>query len=354
MKFNIYQENGYIDIESIIKISKEYKCPFIYVWGGRGTGKTFNSLAYAIENDMKVIYVRRTQTQLDALKSERLNPIGKLNKEKGWFLKMDTLAKNVYGIFGDPVNPDPEDTTYMGAMIALSTYANVRGFDSPDCKMIIYDEFIKDPTERPFRGSELDALSNLYETINRNREIDDGMGIEDPVLMLCLANSNECANPIFLELGVVSKAVNMQKTGQIISILKDRRMILIHLEDSDISKKKENTALYQMRAGSDFATMALKNDFKDVNEFSGCSRPLKEYKPVLSIGEITIYKHKSNGYYYVSTHKQGAPRILENTQKGIRQFQAEYSWLWPMLIDGRLEVESFVAEAILTQYLFKK
>ena len=46
--------------------------------------------------------------------------------------------------------------------MALSTVSNLRGFDMSDCTLLIYDEFIPEPHERPLKN-EAAALFNAYE-----------------------------------------------------------------------------------------------------------------------------------------------------------------------------------------------
>ena len=81
----------------------------------------------------------------------------------------------------------------------------------------IFDEFIPERHERPIKN-EGAAFLNAYETMNRNREL---QGYK-PIQTLCLANANDLGNPIFMELGLVSRAMRMQQTGKTMSLLRDR------------------------------------------------------------------------------------------------------------------------------------
>ena len=52
---SIYLKNGYVDIERILN----YRIPFNFIIGGRGTGKTYGALKYAYENDIRFMLMRR-------------------------------------------------------------------------------------------------------------------------------------------------------------------------------------------------------------------------------------------------------------------------------------------------------
>ena len=55
MDKNIYLSSGYFNVEYALR----FPVPFIFVVGGRGTGKTYGALRYVLENDIKFIYMRR-------------------------------------------------------------------------------------------------------------------------------------------------------------------------------------------------------------------------------------------------------------------------------------------------------
>lgn len=67
---DLYLESGYLDMDRIISISNT----FCFIIGGRGTGKTYGALQYALDRHVKFIYMRRTQTQVDVIKSNDMNP----------------------------------------------------------------------------------------------------------------------------------------------------------------------------------------------------------------------------------------------------------------------------------------
>ena len=67
---SIYLKNGYVDIERILN----YRIPFNFIIGGRGTGKTYGALKYTYENDIRFMLMRRTQAQCDLINKPEFNP----------------------------------------------------------------------------------------------------------------------------------------------------------------------------------------------------------------------------------------------------------------------------------------
>jgi hypothetical protein len=201
---NIYQDSGYIDIRKILSLG----LPFIFLVGGRATGKTYGSLKVVIEDDIRFIYMRRTQTQADLINKPEFSPYKSLNTDLGWNIGTESISKYNAGFYRQ-VEEDGRMISQgspLGYTCALSTVSNIRGFDASDVELQIYDEFIPEKHERPIK-EEGKALLNSYETINRNRELNG----KKPVQLLCMANANDLANPVFMELGLVKKAYEMKK-----------------------------------------------------------------------------------------------------------------------------------------------
>lgn len=186
----LYLDSGYVNIKGIIDLG----LPFNFVVGGRGTGKTYTALETVKEEDIKFMFMRRTQAQAELINKPDFSPFKSLNVDKGWNVITKPLTKYNAGFYesceGEAVGAP------IGYTCALSTISNVRGFDAQDVKILVYDEFIPERHERPIKN-EGAALLNAYETINRNRELKG----HRPLQLLCLANSNDLSNPIFMELG---------------------------------------------------------------------------------------------------------------------------------------------------------
>lgn len=277
----IYDSDGWVNWDYIL----EQGSAFTMVVGARGVGKTYGLMKYCLQNHRKFIYLRRLKSQLEQCANNAGNPFKKINTD----LSLHITPK---GTQGNVIFSDGEDDIALG--VALSTVANVRGFDYSDFDLILFDEAIASDGERPI-NHEFSAFLNFYETVNRNRELTG----QKPVQAVLLGNANRLTNPYFSGWHFMRTALNMIRGGQMVWRSGDGTRLMIMLLDSEISARKKDTALYKNASG-DFITMALDNAFRtDGTQIR--SMPLREFNHVVSVGDIGIYKHKSERMYYVSS-----------------------------------------------------
>lgn len=341
---NLYLENGYVNIPEILKT----RLPFIFITGGRATGKTYTTLDTVYREKIMFMFMRRLQSQVDIINKPQFSPFKPHNRNNGW--KVTTAPISKYnGAFYNGVEEDDKIVPAgapIGYTCALSTVANLRGFDASDVDALIYDEFIPERHERPLKN-EGQALLNAYETINRNRELTG----RKPLQLIALANANDLANPIFLELGLVSKAEKMRREGKTVSIDESRGVGMFMLDDSPISRQKSGTALYKLTQNGDFSKMSLENDFVRNDSGRIISRKLSAYKPLVAVGEITIYQHRADHRFYVSSHFSGNPPRFGSGGVDRERFAKSFGWLWLENLCGTVEFESQLCEILLTKYL---
>lgn len=323
---NLYLPSGYFNFEAVAKKN----IPFNIIIGGRGTGKTFGALKYALATGQKFLYVRRLQDQVEKLKAPGYSPFEALNYTLGSNTGVKTTARGVIGVFDD-------DNNNVGSIVALSTFANIRGFNGSDVRIIIFDEFIPQATEAPIRD-ELAALANMYESVNRNRELNG----EPPVQMFMLSNSNTLQSRILAGLKLILKIDKMQKAGRNEMIDNRRGLGVWLLDDSPISNAKATTALYKLMDGSAYSEMALDNNFGWETGSVKASRSLKGYHALFTIGELTAYKNKDG--YYISEHESGTPARYRISDSEVRRCKRDFlmlfcDWLNNKVIFENVEVE---------------
>ena len=299
----IYQSDGWVNWDYIISQG----AAFTMVVGARGVGKTYGLMKYCIEHDRKFIYLRRLKSQLDQCSNVSGNPFKKLNTDLGTDIQPKGTQAGI-------VFTDTGKTIALG--VALSTVANVRGIDFSDFDLILFDEAIASDGERPI-NHEFAAFLNFYETVNRNREL---IG-EAPVQAVLLGNANRLTNPYFSGWHFMKTALNMIKGRQMVWRSGDGSRMMIMLLGSDISRKKADTALYK-NASDGFMTMALDNAFR-TDGTNIRSMPIREFNHVVSIGEIGIYKHKSERLYYVSSLTR-PDNFYESYGMGLKMFQQDF------------------------------
>lgn len=338
MTEKLYLESGYLNMEYIINLP----VPFIFVLGGRGTGKTYGALKYLLDNDKRFIMMRRTQTQVDMIKDSAFNPFNALPDHN---IIIKSINKNMSGVYKghyeDGLNKT--DGAPIGFLCALSTISNIRGFNAEDVEIILYDEFIGEKHERAIR-SESDAVLNAYETINRNREL---KGL-NALKMVFLANSNDLANPVFMGLKLVGTVEKMRQKGNDLYINKDRGIAIILLGETAISKAKRETALYKLAGDSEFSEMALKNEFANEEKALIGSRNLKDYKPVCFVGELAVYR--KGRQYYITDYRKGTAKEYDSSPMELKRFKRDYYFLWLAYLNSNILFESYYLQTLFERY----
>lgn len=347
---SIYLDNGYINMRRIF----DYGAPFTFVIGARRTGKTYGAFYNAIMDKDETPFgiMRRTGSEMEIMTSNEYNPFRELNSDYGWnygiFANKTTKNRtgNVYeqmeddGVMkpcGEPIAP----------VFALSTFASVRGFGGSSIDRIIYDEFIPENHVRKIRD-EGAALMNLYETINGNRELRG----KKPVQLICLANSNKIDNDILISFGIVNTLINNRKKGQEIYYNKNSGILVVDIQNSPISKKKAETALYKAtkNARNGFREMALENEFPEFSKSTYKSMPLSSLIPFVSVGEITVYKIKNTPELYCSTHRSGEPEYFGTSALELERFGAKYFFVRRLHIENKIIFEDINSEILLDKY----
>ena len=322
----LYDQNGWVNWDYIVN----QNAAFTMVVGARGVGKTYGLFKYCKDHNRKFIYLRRLKSQLDQCATIDGNPFKKLNTD----LSIDIRPKRTTG---GVLYYDQENTIALG--VALSTVANVRGFDYSDYDCIIFDEAIASDGERPI-ANEFNAFLNFYETVNRNRELSG----QQPVQAFLLGNANRLTNPYYSGWHFMRTAINMLQGRQMMWRNADGSRIMIQLMDSVISRKKKDTVLYK-NASDGFLTMALDNAFRtDATQIR--SMPLNEFKLLVSIGDISIYRHKSERLYYVAMLRNGQNQY-EAYGMSLKMFQNDfYNLRLYYMIQKIVYFENFECELI--------
>ena len=262
--------------------------PFTFIVGGRGIGKTYSCIDVGItQHENAFLYLRNTREQLAESCGDFGNPFKKWANDHKRDIKL--VAERNHAVIKEWKFAGQETVNYnIGAGANLSTFSNMRGVDLSNINFIMFDEFIEN---RTLSFDQYSAFLHMYETVNRNREI-EGL---PPTICVLLSNAQRLGNPILRGFNLIPVIENMQKNGQ--RSYADGP-IRIELPFSDVSEEKRQTALYQAANNSKFNSEALDNNFIN-DSFTNVKKVnINEYTPMVCIDDIYIYKHKSEVLYY--------------------------------------------------------
>ena len=327
----LYQKDGWFNAPEVIRQPEN----FIFITGARGTGKTYGVLKWLISNKKCFIYLRRTQDEADMQGRTDTSSLTKILEDLNLDFEFSKISKKIYLL-----DVPRFSKVYM---CALSTFSTVRGVNFDSVEYIVYDEMIPEVHAHRFRMEGL-ALMNLYETVNRNRELEG----KPAVKLIGLSNSLNIANDVFIEFGLIQSAERLL-SAESEEYERLGNKLLIIMKHSPISEKKAGTALYAA-ASEQFIDMAIKNKFI-MNDFSYVKkRPLQQYRPYINIGDLTVYEHKSEDEYYVSFSYQKSDIVYKSNANDLKRFRRAEMDLWLDYLDGFVRFENYRAVALFEKY----
>lgn len=267
---------------------------FNWFIGGRGIGKTYSSIEEIIQPERRTVYLRNTSVQLKASASETGNPFKKYNADHGTNYHIESGE-----LFNHLVSNEPSgEIRNFGSAFSLSTFHNMRGVDLSDIDTILFDEFIQD---EPLRYDQFAAFCRLYETINRDREMQG----HKPVQVIFLSNSQSLNSPILAGFGLIPIIERMDRRGQ--ELYQKGDILIVRPGMHEFMEEKKQTVLYRNIPESAVFAEAINNEFANDSFYNVRNCPIKEYKPICKFDDIYIYEHKNNGTYYACRTRGECP-----------------------------------------------
>lgn len=350
-KINLYTEQGYVDIPVLVSEAKKRGCFLILGVGGRGCGKTYGGLDFLVNTGQQFIYLRRKQKHVEMNSNPDFNGFAKLNKDKGYRYMFSMIPKTdvagVYEYEKDEKGKNVPTGPLLGYCASLSTFSDTRSVDFSAVDYGFYDEFIPEKKERRM-ADEGYTFNNVYETINRNRELDG----KEPLVFFCLANSEKLDNALFVYFGLVRIAMKMRKDGQEIKFLTDRGICLVDFVNSPISKKKKDTFLYKkLNRNNRFSEMSIENKYDIDDAVRIGKRRIVEYVPVVTVGEISVYQHKSRNEFYVGYPHAGNVHVYGTTDVDLARFTRKYAWLMRAFLNDNIVFEDYSSYILFDTYM---
>lgn len=334
----LFDENGWPNFSEEDGILSS-PANIIIMWGGRGTGKTYTCLRDTVERGEDFLLLRRTPTQVDTIAADSsMWPFTPINQDTGRLI----VAERVKGVRGmyravDETNPDCPQP--VGMISSVVTLGRTRGFSSESVSRIILDEYQKDELDY-YRKGEGVGLANIYETVNRNRELKG----KEPCKLILMSNAVGMVNPYYMQWDLVDIVDKMIGTRRRFMYLPGRGILLVDLADSPIAEKKKDTALYRSLAGTDFYRSALENQYSGEERSKTASKDLVQYRPLVCVGRLCIYRHKSNGTYYVCEHASGTVDRFGTGHYDLLRFRQRYARLYDSYMLRKIVFEKYSDE----------
>lgn len=288
--------------------------PLSVYFGGRGVGKTFNILKHLIDEDLRFIWLRDTETVVDKMIAGNSITFP-LELEYPDFPHIECFRDNKIGKFAT-FTPDKEiDKTY-GYLMALSTFKNARGLDFSDIQVIVFDEFIPELGAKQTISYMGETFLNMYETVNRNRELKG----QPPVHIILLSNTNEIYSPVIEALGLSDLIEDMSARGK--KLYKTADIHVEFIDNKKFTEAKENTFLYRVASSNRFREMALNNAFSESRALIRRNMKLQGYKPVLQLvtkssGEYVLLTNDEKYYWKKGHYKELLTYDMDNKQEAM-------------------------------------
>lgn len=304
----LYTKEGFLNVSWIDKEAKRINAAFVVILGTRQIGKTYGTLKLMTDEKRNFILMRRTQTETDFITNGTLNPFLALGRT-------DIKVKKESQYIGKIQAETESGFEPIGITLSLTCVSKIRGFSGNAFTDLVYDEFIPESHVNRIRN-EGDAFLNAVVTISGNREIEG----KPPLRCWLLANSNNIGSPILKALNITDKVESMDKSGQELSILPDRGIIIVLAKARELSDKRKKTSLMKaISKESEFSKMAYDNEFSYNDAENVTRRDLKQYQQIAAVtGVFTIWKHKGDNSLYITSYRR-CNREFSNTDRGYRE-----------------------------------
>lgn len=299
-----------------------YNAFIMVLCGGRGLGKTYGAkkkgILDAIKHGEQFVYLRRSLEELRPAKQTFFADVAEL------FPTYDSRVNGAVGELALRPSRRANETDDQWSkrqkkrewftvchFLALSVAQNIKGSNYPLVTLIVFDEFIiEKSSQSTYLRSEVEALINLYSTIDRG---------QDRARLLMLSNSVSIMNPYFSAWNIQPDRlpeISVHAGGDIVA----------HFPDS----KDYQKSIYATRFGKfiannmpDYASYAVSNEFRDAHDklIADKTKSAKyRYSVETDSGLFSVWYDSGTGVYYILDRQPGNTHILtmksENMDKG--------------------------------------
>lgn len=272
-----------------------------FVWSKRGPGKTYSALWLCYYSDIKFIYMKRTNKDVNLiLKNDNMDfdasPYKDLKRDKGLNIVGVKIDDGI-GAFYE-ADQEGEPKKLLCYVLSFNKVQAYKGFGFADCEFIIFDEVIPQKGER-IKRSEGENLLDLYMTVSRDRQKRG----RKPLKMLLFCNAEEISTPVTKELEIIDDIADMNASGQA-HMFTDRKMLLHHITNEEVPiTAAEEDGIYEGMKGTAWWDKAFGGYFSG-NDFSNVSkRSIRRSIPLIHViyrkHDYYIYYNEEKGRYYM-------------------------------------------------------
>ena len=275
-----------------------------FVWSKRGPGKTYSALWLCYYSDIKFIYMKRTDKDVNLiLKNDNMDfdasPYKDLKRDKG----LNIVGVKIDDGIGAFYEADQEGVPkkLLCYVLSFNKVQAYKGFGFADCEFIIFDEVIPQKGER-IKRSEGENLLDLYMTVSRDRQKRG----RRPLKMLLFCNAEEISTPVTKELEIIDDIADMNASGQA-HMFTDRKMLLHHITNEEVPiTEAEEDGIYEGMKGTAWWDKAFGGYFSG-NDFSNVSkRSIRHSIPLIHViyrkHDYYIYFNEEKGRYYMCSN----------------------------------------------------
>lgn len=261
------------------------------VWSKRGPGKTYSVLWLCYYSNIRFIYMKRTNQDVDLI----LKDVKALDFDPSPYkaLKRDKNIKVVgvkidegLGAFYE-ADEEGQPAKLLCYVLSFNKIQQYKGFDFSDCEFIVFDEFIPQAGERVKRA-EGSLLLDLYMTVSRDR-----LKRKRPSLKLILfANAEQISVPVTNELEIVDNMADLNASGLSHTYNEKRKIMLHHITNDEVPiSEEEKDGIYLGMEGTAWFEKSFNGSFAN-NDFSNVTkRSIKRSIPLIEV------IHKTHNYY---------------------------------------------------------
>ena len=268
-----------------------------FVWSKRGPGKTYSALWLCYHSDIKFIYMKRTDKDVNLILSNNdldfdASPYKDLKLDKNLKVVGVKIDDGIGGFYEADEEGNPKKL--LCYVLSFNKVQAYKGFGFSDCEFIIFDEVIPQKGERVKR-SEGENLLDLYMTVSRDRQKRG----RRPLKMLLFCNAEEISTPVTKELEIIDDIADMNASGQS-HMLTPRKMLLHHITNEEVPiSDAETEGIYEGMKGTAWFDKAFGGYFSG-NDFTNISkRSIRRSVPLIQL----IYR-KHDYFIYYNEEKQ--------------------------------------------------